>query len=699
VTTNYGQQVYSQGTGTASTTLLDAIRLPRNPNSGDNTYPLGKEWVNTTSDAIYQLASYEGTSGNLIANWVLLSSGISIAGIETINTIPPALNGNFTVESVSGTITITPELNGISLDLVGGGATYEGNTGGLVSPNVSNTLFVVGNNSTGINVIGNSPINTLTIVGLQSSTTQEGTVTLATNAQAIAGTDTFNAVTSAALAAKLGTQTAHSLALFEGSTSALSPLGVATNGQLPIGSTGANPVLATLTAGSGVTITNGAGSIEISATGSGGTITTIDGDTGSITGTTVTIYADNAAQNCGSSVLFVNSGTTSKLNVTDANTNTMIGFGAGNSALTFTNNTALGNGVLGSLTSGSYNTSMGSSSGSSLQTGSNNTSIGFESLFALVSGGNNVAVGYNSLFTTSGGNNTGVGTFALVDVGSGSHNIGLGSGAGGNYTSSESNNIVIGNAGVAAESNVIRIGTQGSGTGQQSSCYIAGIEGVSVSNLNYVTINTATGQLGSVSSIASSITITGDSGGGLTGNSFTFTGGTSGLTFAGAGTTETLGGTLNVGHGGTGNTTFTAYSVICAGTTATGTFQNVSGVGTAGQVLTSNGASALPTWQDGGSVLAITSVAHGASPYTVLSTDQFLACQTSGGVITIKLPNAPTTGRVIYIKDSNGAAATSNISVTTVGGTVTIDGQTTYTMATNYQSINVIFDGTNYEVF
>jgi len=55
--------------------------------------------------------------------------------------------------------------------------------------------------------------------------------------------------------------------------------------------------------------------------------------------------------------------------------------------------------------------------------------------------------------------------------------------------------------------------------------------------------------------------------------------------------------TAVVAGGGTGNTTFTAYSVICAGTTATGAFQNVSGVGTATQVLTSNGAGTLPTWQ------------------------------------------------------------------------------------------------------
>jgi len=43
----------------------------------------------------------------------------------------------------------------------------------------------------------------------------------------------------------------------------------ATNGQLYIGSTGAVPVLATITAGTNVTVTNGAGSISIAASGGG----------------------------------------------------------------------------------------------------------------------------------------------------------------------------------------------------------------------------------------------------------------------------------------------------------------------------------------------------------------------------------------------------------------------------------------------
>jgi hypothetical protein len=56
-------------------------------------------------------------------------------------------------------------------------------------------------------------------------------------------------------------------------------------------------------------------------------------------------------------------------------------------------------------------------------------------------------------------------------------------------------------------------------------------------------------------------------------------------------------GTAVVAGGGTGATTFTAYSVITAGTVATGPFQNVSGNGTTGQTLVSNGPGALPTWQ------------------------------------------------------------------------------------------------------
>jgi hypothetical protein len=62
----------------------------------------------------------------------------------------------------------------------------------------------------------------------------------------------------------LTTLTSNSLFVGNG-TSALTALGVATNGQIPIGRTGLSPVLATLTAGTNVSVTNGAGSITIAA--------------------------------------------------------------------------------------------------------------------------------------------------------------------------------------------------------------------------------------------------------------------------------------------------------------------------------------------------------------------------------------------------------------------------------------------------
>ena len=98
-------------------------------------------------------------------------------------------------------------------------------------------------------------------------------------------------------------------------------------------------------------------------------------------------------------------------------------------------------------------------------------------------------------------------------------------------------------------------------------------------------------------------------------------------------------------------------------------------------------------------IIPITPVNNAASPYTVLITDQYLQVDVSGGAVTIELPNAPATGQIFTIKDSTGNAGTSNITVTTVGGAVTIDGATSFVMNSNYQAIDLIFDGTAYEVY
>jgi hypothetical protein len=95
------------------------------------------------------------------------------------------------------------------------------------------------------------------------------------NAAGIAGYDgvsTFNG----------STMTQHSLLLGGANSHTINNLGVATNGQLPIGSIGADPVLATLSAGTGISITNGAGSITINGSGGGLTWTDVTGATQSM---------------------------------------------------------------------------------------------------------------------------------------------------------------------------------------------------------------------------------------------------------------------------------------------------------------------------------------------------------------------------------------------------------------------------------
>lgn len=87
------------------------------------------------------------------------------------------------------------------------------------------------------------------------------------------------------------------------------------------------------------------------------------------------------------------------------------------------------------------------------------------------------------------------------------------------------------------------------------------------------------------------------------------------------------------------------------------------------------------------------------TPYVVQSTDTFLGVDTTTLAITIELPNAPTTGRVYIVKDIVGLAAIHNITLTTVGGVVDIDGATTFVINTSFEAVQLLFNGTEYLIF
>jgi hypothetical protein len=124
---------------------------------------------------------------------------------------------------------------------------------------------------------------------------------------------------------------------------------------------------------------------------------------------------------------------------------------------------------------GSYNLATGKEALYSNNDGINNIATGGQTLFANTSGNYNIAIGHRALFANiTGSNNIALGSDSSVKV-TGSNNIALGSNAGTNLTTGN-DNIDIGNAGVAGESNKIRIGSK------QDGAFIAGIYGHQVTN-------------------------------------------------------------------------------------------------------------------------------------------------------------------------------------------------------------------------
>jgi len=177
-----------------------------------------------------------------------------------------------------------------------------------------------------------------------------------------------------------------------------------TNGQLLIGNTTGNTLAkATLTAGSGISVTNGAGAITIAATGGGGA---------SVLGDLTDVLMDATDFTDGLLIQPDSDGsapTTGTLNSAEEN----IG---------------IGKDVLSALTSADYSTFVGSRAGEAITSGSYNTGFGRMTLYQVTTQTNNTAVGYFSgAGIANGGDNTAIGTSVLAANNSASQNTGVGS--------------------------------------------------------------------------------------------------------------------------------------------------------------------------------------------------------------------------------------------------------------------------------
>ncbi len=184
------------------------------------------------------------------------------------------------------------------------------------------------------------------------------------------------------------------------------------------------------------------------------------------------------------------------------NGNTAEGANALQSLTTGNFNTALGNGALFSDTTGFQNAATGAGALLSNTTGFHNVADGIAALFSNTIGNHNTADGDLALARNTNGNfNTGSGAHALVSNTHGNLNIALGFFAGQNLTTG-SNNIDISNGGVAAESNIIRIGNEVAFTDLEgvmhpahTETFIAGISGTTIPSGVGVVVDT-NGQLG-----------------------------------------------------------------------------------------------------------------------------------------------------------------------------------------------------------
>lgn len=280
-------------------------------------------------------------------------------------------------------------------------------------------------------------------------------------------------------------------------------------------STGAIQSVASVGTTGQILTSNGAGFLPTFQTSAGGGISTVDGTSGSITGSTVTITGQDGITTSGSGATMTitprASGTDNMFlgqgaGASAVSTNRCVAYGAGSGANwdSDSDEVAIGVNSQNNISNGgSQNVSVGSGSlaganvGAGAYSPSNIVAIGFQAQYMGTSGSDNVAIGYQSMRAdTFGQFNTCVGSGTGIQLTGGNYNTLISAIAGENYSGTESNNIIIGNAGIIGDNNIIRIGSFGNSASStpNTACFVDGISGVTVTGT--AVLVSASGQLG-----------------------------------------------------------------------------------------------------------------------------------------------------------------------------------------------------------
>lgn len=210
--------------------------------------------------ASFNVTNFTATAGNVVSNAISVTSGANITATASWNL------GGATSIAVSGTTN-----HAIQIGNVGGSLTsLAAATNGQIPIGSTGADPVIAAITAGTGISVTNGAGSITIAaGASVATTYSGntgSATPAANVINLVGTGSLtSSATGSTVTFALTGLTNHSLLVGAG-TATITNLGVAANGAIPIGSAGADPVLTTITAGTGISVTNGAGSITIAAT-------------------------------------------------------------------------------------------------------------------------------------------------------------------------------------------------------------------------------------------------------------------------------------------------------------------------------------------------------------------------------------------------------------------------------------------------